>query len=92
MVLTMAFKATGTTYSSTVLKAYFSCVVWKNNGLIKVDEMGCLGNSVGIMTNAARGSLLNYMSSVFRKALVGQNIVAIMTFITEGISLWTLRS
>jgi hypothetical protein len=86
----MTFQATDATEFSAVLIEHFPFIVGEHNCLIKIDEMGSRGNSVGIMTNRARCPLLNNMLPVLRETFIGQKRVTVMAFIAECIGLWIL--
>jgi hypothetical protein len=92
MVFSVASQAAGSTVFPVILIANFPFVIGKNNCFVKIDEMCSRSNSVGIVTNSARGPLLNHVHPVFRKTVVGQNRVTVMAFIAECIGLWILRS
>jgi hypothetical protein len=92
VVFSVASQAAGSPVFPVIFIAYFTFVVGKNNCLVKIDQMGSRGNTMGIMANSAWGPLFNNVHPVLRKTVIGQNRVTVVAFIAECIGLWILRS
>jgi len=96
--LAMTIQETPPREGSQIFKLQQAAAVLEDHGGIKVDQMGIVGciplrtaDPVGIMADRTRGALSHDMFIVFPEALIIQNIVPVMTLVTEGIKIRTLR-
>jgi hypothetical protein len=56
-----------------IFKPQDSIFIWKNDGIVKIDEMGIFVYAVGIMTGSTGSIFVNNELPVQRETLVGQN-------------------
>ncbi len=73
MVFIMTFQGAGPLEPSVIFKPQYSIYIWKDDGLVKVDEMGIFIYAVGIMTGSTWGTFINNELPVQRETLVGQD-------------------
>ena len=73
MVLIMALKRACTGKHAVIFKPQLAVLIWINNCHVKIDQISCILDPVGVVTGCTRRLLAHNMAAVFRKTLIRKN-------------------